>query len=743
MRTRRTFLTIVISVAVAACGPDSDDDAPTPADARLADAPTADGSLADAGVDATPPDAMVDAGPSTSDQIAAVRQAIHDAASSPVTLASLPIQGAVVTYVKPAFGAAVVGQADGPGFFVQNDAAGPALFFAVDPATFLGGAAVNVGDRVDLVVSEGRWLSCSGCTADNGMYVITAATGALVSTGNALPASQGVSMSDLVPLTGAPWPLEHELVGFTAAVSGAFGAAGGGFVAAQITTLGEPVAAPELLFRVPTELVALKGVAPGCTVTVAGTPAWRFADRVQLSAWAAGDFTVTCPALAVTATSPADAATGVDPLVALSFTVNQPLDAATLAAQTAVGPCTGTVQLSSDDFASCLGFAAAAPALSAQNTVATLTPQPALSYGQTYKLRVKAGVASTNGNTLAADHTVSFTTGGQPPSCNGSLVISQVYGGGGNNNAVFTHDFIEIHNRGGIGVSVAGWSVQYGSAGGTTWQATLLPSTVIPPGGYLLVQQATGGANGAALPTPDATGTINMSGTAGKVALVANSTVLTGANPSSVALVDLVGYGGANGSEGMPAPGLSATTAALRAGAGCTDTNDNAADFTAQTPAPRNAASAAVQCACGGDVTMNETGDNDEADFCNLQFPTAFTVQTGATTPVIYGRIFETAVTEAAGAPANVGAQVGYGPPTINPTTQPGWTWFDAGYNVQVGNDDEFQASFTAPAPGTWAVAYRFSQNGLKWTYCDANGAGSNAGLTFDVSQLGVMTVQP
>ena len=53
------------------------------------------------------------------------------------------------------------------------------------------------------------------------------------------------------------------------------------------------------------------------------------------------------------------------------------------------------------------------------------------------------------------------------------LVISQVYGGGGNAGSVYKNDFIELHNRGASSVSLAGWSVQYASsATGTTWAVT-------------------------------------------------------------------------------------------------------------------------------------------------------------------------------------------------------------------------------------------------------------------------------
>jgi hypothetical protein len=44
------------------------------------------------------------------------------------------------------------------------------------------------------------------------------------------------------------------------------------------------------------------------------------------------------------------------------------------------------------------------------------------------------------------------------------IVISQVYGGGGNSGAIYTHDFIELFNRGTSSVSLNGWSLQYASA---------------------------------------------------------------------------------------------------------------------------------------------------------------------------------------------------------------------------------------------------------------------------------------
>ena len=178
------------------------------------------------------------------------------------------------------------------------------------------------------------------------------------------------------------------------------------------------------------------------------------------------------------------------------------------------------------------------------------------------------------------------------------LVISQLYSGGGNSGAQFTHDFIEVFNRGATTVDLSGWSVQYVSATGSgTWSATSL-SGLIKPGQYYLVQEAAGAGNGIALPLPDTTGSIAMAATAGKVALVSSTTRLSGICPASASIADLIGYGTTascfEGSGRARAPG--ATTADFRRGGGCVDTNDNTADFFVLAPFPRNTAAPFNNC---------------------------------------------------------------------------------------------------------------------------------------------------
>jgi hypothetical protein len=160
---------------------------------------------------------------------------------------------------------------------------------------------------------------------------------------------------------------------------------------------------------------------------------------------------------------------------------------------------------------------------------------------------------------------------------------------------------------------LTGWSVQYIAAGTTTtWSVTALSGS-IAPGQYYLVKESGGTTNGAVLPTADATGTMNLNASTGKVALVNSTTALTGGcpgddgtqpfNPNNAAIVDLVGYGSSvstagfcyEGSGPAPAPGGN-TQSALRAGGGCTDTNVNSADFSTATASARNNATPTSQC---------------------------------------------------------------------------------------------------------------------------------------------------
>jgi uncharacterized protein (TIGR03437 family) len=186
-----------------------------------------------------------------------------------------------------------------------------------------------------------------------------------------------------------------------------------------------------------------------------------------------------------------------------------------------------------------------------------------------------------------------------------NLVISQVYGGGGNTSATYTNDFIEIFNRGTTTVdfSLTPYSVQYAPATGNfSTNKTNLTTGLLLPGRYFLIQEASGGAVGTPLPTPDVTGTINLAATAGKVALVSGVASLAGSGcPLGVTIVDFLGYGStANCFENAPVTvsGTNANARSVIRTASCTDTDNNSADFSNPTTAPvaRNTVTTPTTC---------------------------------------------------------------------------------------------------------------------------------------------------
>src|SRR5436190_402920 len=218
----------------------------------------------------------------------------------------------------------------------------------------------------------------------------------------------------------------------------------------------------------------------------------------------------------------------------------------------------------------------------------------------TYSVTLQAGFSGTatvtarlsdNVNPIVT-RTVNITVTPAPPPPLDHLVISQVYGGGGNSGAALRNDYVELFNPTTGPIDTGGWTIQYGASTGTTWQIQPLGG-IIQPGEYYLVQLGSGGANGALLPvTPNVSGDINLSATTGKVALSSAGDPFDGCPVGDPLLVDLVGFGGtANCREGATnAPAPSATNADFRKNGGFTDTNVNGSDFQTGAPNPRRTA---------------------------------------------------------------------------------------------------------------------------------------------------------
>ncbi|WP_182526586.1 ExeM/NucH family extracellular endonuclease [Nocardioides dongkuii] len=169
-----------------------------------------------------------------------------------------------------------------------------------------------------------------------------------------------------------------------------------------------------------------------------------------------------------------------------------------------------------------------------------------------------------------------------------ALVISEVYGGGGNAGATLKNDFIELYNPTNAAISVAGMSVQYRSSGSSSAATGVTElSGSVPARGHYLVKQAAGTGGTADLPAVDATGEIAMSGTAFTAWLANGTTALNPGINSAVGtpgVIDLVGVN-SNTFETAKTVAASNSTSLARAANG-TDTDNNSADFTSGAPTP-------------------------------------------------------------------------------------------------------------------------------------------------------------
>ncbi|WP_267401988.1 MULTISPECIES: lamin tail domain-containing protein [unclassified Chryseobacterium] len=185
---------------------------------------------------------------------------------------------------------------------------------------------------------------------------------------------------------------------------------------------------------------------------------------------------------------------------------------------------------------------------------------------------------------------------------NAQIVINEIYGGGGNSGAPYTNDFIELKNIGNTSITLTNATIQYASATGTFNSYQTLPTFTLAPGQTYLIQEA-GGATGSALPTPDfaptnntsfSNGTVynnafNLQANNGKVALANSVTQVV--SPTDSHVLDFVGYGTGNLSEGAPAPAPSNTTSIARISG---DTNNNSVDFVEGAPTPQNSTMGAL-----------------------------------------------------------------------------------------------------------------------------------------------------
>lgn len=202
----------------------------------------------------------------------------------------------------------------------------------------------------------------------------------------------------------------------------------------------------------------------------------------------------------------------------------------------------------------------------------------------------------------------------------GHVVISEVQTG---STTDASKEFIELYNPQAVSQSLAGWTVEYASATGTTWTKKASLSASIVPHGFYLV--ATSG-----YAVPDAVLTSGLAASGGHVRL----------KDAGGQVVDLVGWGTATHAEGhavdAPVAGGSVERLPGRlsevAGNG-QDTDDNSADFVLREVAePQNVLSA-IEDPANTPTIEPDPVDNGSAEDVTITPPVYLAVQVSEALP--------------------------------------------------------------------------------------------------------------
>lgn len=314
------------------------------------------------------------------------------------------------------------------------------------------------------------------------------------------------------------------------------------------------------------------------------------------------------------------------------------------------------------------------------------------------------------------------------PTPSENLVISQVYDGRGLSGATYRSSYIEVFNRGSSAADFSQWVTQIATPTGTYISSIWHPSVPIQPGQHILIKIGPDGSFGAALPAPDIT--LFSPGPAlnalGKVAITRPGTSTFGVPCPlpNANIIDFVGFASSsNCFEGSgPTANLSVNTAAIRLANGCTDLNNNAADFTIGTPTPRNSSSPFTPC---GSPTATPTIT-----------PTATPTGTPTNTPTITptntptGTPTATPTVTPTSTPTNTPTATPTNTPTVTPTATPGsgCTTSYTGPPVAIPDNIPSGVNISLPVSRVGTVSdlnFRFDTAGV----CDATVGNTNAAM--------------
>jgi glycosidase len=128
--------------------------------------------------------------------------------------------------------------------------------------------------------------------------------------------------------------------------------------------------------------------------------------------------------------------------------------------------------------------------------------------------------------------------------------------------------------------------------------------------------------------------------------------------------------------------------------------------------------------------------------WANLQWPPSIEHEINIvdSTDSIYGQVWIPEVTKEPGATDGLLAQVGFGPVGSDPAGTD-WSWVEASFNAQVGENDEFKAELKPEVVGNFDYVYRYSTTkGREWLYADLNGPVAVGALPGNPGKLMVLS---
>ncbi len=425
-------------------------------------------------------------GGGTSSNTVAQITAVRTAADLATGAVSLPVQGALVTFVKP-FAPDAGPTTDPAGFIVQAGTTGPALFVAVEASTL----AVSAGDLIDFTVT--------GVGKNAGLRVATSLSGFVKqSSGNPVSGlAQNASSVDFAQVSSLD-DREVELLSMNGSLVGDMAFAGGGYLSASFTTAGT-TDSTVMKLRLPAALADAEGLSSGCSVQLTASPLWRFNAQAQPSAFTSSALAgSTCPApqlVSAVATS----------LTAVRATFTRPMNpfSITTSSMTIGGlSVTQATQISPSTW-----------------SLATSTQTG----GSSYTLTASTSVADVRGTPISTSARTATFTGYEAPTS--GIVINEVdYDNVGSDSA----EFIELYNPTATAQTLVGRSLVFingGSNPGPTYTTIDLTSVgSLSAGEYLVVGSA---ATLAALPS-----------TVKKLAVTPNVDLIQNGAPDALALID-------------------------------------------------------------------------------------------------------------------------------------------------------------------------------------------------------------